>query len=142
MTILEGRTESVADEEPGPPASSIEDVVAPHLVGRILAPGEEIVLLHQEYWRNPASRARVSAQRLELALTKMGEHHPGFGLLVRAGWTEVHTETGALEKSRCSGVRYMETDLVLQQMQRYNSFGRLIVERVNLWMPEPGRIVG
>lgn len=123
-------------EDPDP------DVIAPLLEGRQLSAGQHITVFNEAYWRNPAVKNRMKAQRFELALMAMGACHAGFDQLIHTAWQDMDTEVGGKLSVRAATVVYAGQPMQIVQEQLYNSYGRLIEERIVLVAPESPDNIG
>lgn len=118
------------------------DVVALHFESTEVLPGQNITLFSELYWRNPAIKNRMKAQRMELALTAMGPQYGGFDQLIHAQWTDLDTEVGGKLSVRSVEVTYCDQQMQIVQEQLYNCYGRLIEEHILLVAPELTEQIG
>lgn len=132
MTVTESFSRSSQEEGLIEAEEPPLDVVAPLLDGHELSPGQQVGIFSELYWRNPAVKNRMKAQRMELALTAMGAQHVGFDQLIHTQWADMDVGTGGKLSLREVDVTYSHQQMQIVQMQLYNSYGRLIEEHIQL----------
>jgi len=132
MTVTESLHDKPSIEGGQEANEPLFDVIA-SVIGEVgIIQNQPSTIFSEHYWRNPAIKSRVKAQRIELALTAMGSHYSGFDQLIHTQWVDTDTSEGGKLSVRAVSVEYAQLQHQLVQEQIYNSYGRLIEEYIYL----------